>query len=458
MTMGISRRAFLGALTLAAGGGRALAAGNTRRPNIIVMVADDLGYGDLGCYGCPDIRTPHLDRMAREGLRYTDAYASAPVCSPTRVAIITGQYQQRLGDAYEDYMGAGSPAVDPEKHPSVARYLKAAGYRTACYGKWNISGAPDIPANAYGFDHWVGIQHNCNYFTHLGYDFADGDWSGPNRLMEDGKPLEKEGYITEILADYTVDLIEKAGNGPFFIYLPWQAPHSPLQGPGEDPLRPHVPKGITPAMRPTYIEIVEEMDRQTGRIMAALKDQGLDEKTLVIFTSDNGGHRAARNLPLKGWKQDLDEGGIRVPMMLRWPGTVPAGKVVKRSAISMDITATVIAAAGAMVPEGVARDGEDLLRPGKGDAPRCLYWRRRTINHGQESNVVRAKAVRQGRWKYLNDIIRNREQLYDLEADPEEARNLFVAQPERAAGLKAMLEAWEAEVSPGKELYGESGA
>lgn len=454
MSVSRTRRQFLTGLiasgvALRVGEARGNAAG--QRPNIIVMLADDLGYGDLGCYGCPDIKTPHLDALAREGVRFTDAYASAPVCSPTRVAFITGQYQQRLGEGFEDYMGAGSPGVDPAVHPSMARFLKDAGYRTACYGKWNIGGAADTPANAYGFDHWAGIHHNCNYFTHLGYDFRDMDWTGPNRLLEDGEPLDKEGYITRILGDYAVDYIAKAGERPFFLFLPWQAPHSPMQGPDEDPQRPHVPKDITPDMRSTYVKIVEEMDRQTGRIMTMLRDRGLDANTLVMFTSDNGGHGAARNTPFKGMKQDLFEGGIRVPLILWWPGRVPAGGVDHRPAITMDLTATALAVAGVIVR---SQDGVNLLDPPEQD--RVLYWRRRTINHPAKTNVVRARAIRAGKWKYHEDVLRGGVHLHDLEADPEERVNLAEAQPERAAALKKRLAQWERDVADRPPLYGET--
>jgi arylsulfatase A-like enzyme len=441
-----------GGLALGQPASQALESPGVSPPNIIIMLADDLGYGDLACYGCPNIETPRLDRLAAEGCQFSDAYASAPVCSPTRVALMTGQYQQRLGHAYEDYLGAGAPAVDPVDAPCIAHYLKEAGYATACYGKWNISGEPNTPPNAYGFDHWVGIHHNCHYFTHRGYDFADQNWTGPNRLMEDGNPLEAEGYITDIFAQYAIDRIHQAGTQPFFIYLPWQAPHSPLQAPGDDPQGP-APKGVTPDMRPTNRKIIERLDYQTGRIMAALRETGREANTLVMFTSDNGGHRAARNAPFRGGKQDLWEGGIRVPLIMRWPEVITAGRRARQPAITMDLTATALAAAGAAVPEGVPQDGIDLIPYLTGskpvDAERPLYWRRRVINHPRSVDEVRARAMRRGRWKFHEETVHGRSHLHDLSADPGESNDLIKERPELAAELEHELKEWERRVTPG---------
>jgi len=457
-----SRRDFLKAVSLGAAAlsvgsstgclNAAGSFGNRKRPNIIFMLADDLGYGDVGSYGCTDIRTPNLDRLAKEGARFTDGYASAPVCSPTRAAFVTGRYQQRLGNRCEDYMGGGCPGLKPENHPSIAMYLKEAGYKTACYGKWNIGGVENITPNAHGFDHWVGFHHNFNYLTHASYDFASKKWDGPPALYEDGKLLKKPGYITDLLADYAVKYIKNSTEEPFFLYVPWQAPHSPMQDPDGDPKITDLPKGETPAQRPIYVKIVERMDYQIGRIMESLKQKGIVENTLVIFTSDNGGHRAARNLPLKGFKHSLDEGGIRVPFIMYQPGTIAPGQVTEQSAITMDVTATIAALAGAKVPQAHAMDGINLMpyvtRQKKPDKNRTLYWRRRIHNPHKKINKVWGKAIRQGYWKYHHDLVKNEQYLYNLKRDLEEKDNLIDRKPEIAAKLKKRLNNWEKQVTP----------
>ncbi len=458
-----TRRDFIRAVGLSAG---AMAArrtcgevsGERKRPNIILMVADDLGYGDLGCYDCPDIRTPNIDRLAREGVRFTDAYAAAPVCSPTRVALVTGRYQQRVGYYAEDYMGGGSPELSPDAHPTIGTYLKQAGYRTACYGKWNIGGAKNITPNEHGFDHWIGLHHNFNYFTHRSLANPEG----PSELFEDGERVEREGYITDILADCAVDFIRKhAGDAePFFLYLPWQAPHAPMQAPDDDPAS-SPQRSTDPENRPFYVKIVERLDYQVGRIMQALREAGADEQTLVVFTSDNGGHRCSRNLPLKGGKQELDEGGIRVPLIVRYPGTIPARQITGQMAITLDLTATAVALAGAAVSQEHALDGIDLMpyvtgerRP---DPNRTLCWRRLTTDCRAWTAKLRTKAIREGDWKYVYDGLRGKEHLYNLRDDIGETRDLVGERPDLATRLRAKLGDWEKEVTPTSQPLFEKG-
>jgi len=424
----------------------AIGAGKPRRPNIIFMLADDLGYGDLACYGGPDIKSPHIDRLAREGARFTDAYASSPLCSPTRAAFVTGRYQQRLGYQCEDYMGGGCPGLRPDEHPTIAMYLKAAGYKTACYGKWNVGGVENITPNAHGFDRWVGLHHNFNYFTHR----AERDPDGPSHLYEDGKTIDEPGYITDLLADRTIRYIESSGPEPFFIYIPWQVPHNPLQAPDDDPkAKPHTGG---PAGRHVYVKMVERLDYQVGRIMTALKRKGIDGNTLVALTSDNGGQRAARNLPLKGRKGQLSEGGIRVPFIMRWPGVIPEGQITSQMAITHDVTATIVGLAGAHVPEKHALDGIDLMPYATGqrkpDTARTLYWRYQDTDCRRWTSVTRSKAIREGDWKYQHDVWRGKEYLYNLREDLAEERNLLAEKPTIAERLKKKLVAWEADVTP----------
>jgi len=458
----MTRRCFMkkimaGSACLLASGtpGRLAQAAGSGKPNVVFLLADDMGYGDAGCYGCPDINTPNIDQMAAEGARFTDGYANAPLCSPTRVAFVTGQYQQRLGNVFEEDMGGGALGVDPKRNPTIAMYLKEAGYKTACYGKWHVGGTDNISPNEHGFDHWVGlIYHNVNYFTHMPH-IGFWDLSGVVWLYEDGRVLHKPGYLTDIIGDYTVDYIENSGPEPFFIYVPWQTPHDPIQAPDDDP-NAVPPTGTTPALRPTYIKMIERLDYQIGRIMQALKDKGIDNNTLVVFSSDNGGLEVARNLPLKGFKPSLDEGGIREPFIMRWPGVIAAGQVTGQMAITFDVTATIMALAGAKPRHDRPLDGIDLMPYVRIDSPippdtnRILYWRKRDTNCSLGTNSILSKAIRKGNFKYLHKVSEGTEHLYDLAADISETNNLIAdpAQASRVAELKALLEAWEAEVTP----------
>jgi len=299
------------------------------------------------------------------------------------------------------------------------------------------------------------MDHNHNYFSHLAYNHATGKWNGPLRMWQGREQKDIPGYTTDVFGDLAVKYVnEHTGQKPFFMYLPWQAPHSPLQAPdakyANDEEIAGVPKGTKPSMRGDYVKIVERLDYQVGRIMQALKKKGLDDNTLVVFTSDNGGHRTSRNLPLKGFKQGLDEGGIRVPMLMRWPGELPAAQVTSQMAITFDVTATVAALGGANISPDEPLDGIDLVKAVKtGDSgeDRTLYWRRRTFNTHKKVNKVRAKAIRKGRWKYIKDNAHKSEGLYNLQDDMTEKNNLFEQEPAKAKELIELLEKWEKDVS-----------
>lgn len=411
-----------------------------RPPNIVLLLADDLGYGDLASYGAPDIRTPNLDALARSGARFTAAYAASAVCSPTRAALLTGLYPQRLGHQFEAFLRASSPGLDASLHTTLAERLRRAGYRTACFGKWNLEGSGEDGGSAtfpnqHGFEHWFGVRRNPDRFTHL-------DLRGRPDLFEDGRPVEVEGYLDALLADRAVRFIAGAAaeGKPFFLYLPWLIPHYPLQTPDDPTARPVDD-------RRTYARMVEFLDHETGRVLAALREAGVERDTFVLFTSDNGGNRAARNAPFRGYKQELTEGGIRVPLIASWPGRIPPALEIGAPTLTMDLTVTILAAAG-LAAEAKEMDGVDLLPlfAGAERAPRPLFWRMREVQAKQGVDVVTAEAVRDGDWKLL--VEPGGARLYDLARDPAESLDRSAAEPERLARLRQLLASWERAVEP----------
>ncbi|MFZ5830978.1 MAG: sulfatase-like hydrolase/transferase [Planctomycetota bacterium] len=412
------------------------------KPHVVFILADDLGYGDLGCYGCDEIRTPHLDRLAAEGVRFTDCYANGPVCSPTRAAFLTGRYQQRipLEDAiYYQEMGRGLP---PEGE-TVADALAAAGYSTALAGKWHLGyDAPRRP-NAQGFSLFFGLLGgNHHYFEHM-------DRSGIADLFLDEEPIELDGYSTDLITEYAIRFLrEGARQQPVFLFVSYNAPHFPWQGPNdrEKQVKPKH-KSWQEGDRATYVAMVESMDAGIGRLLGEVDRLGLRQQTLVVFTSDNGGHTYSRNAPLAQGKATLWEGGIRVPCIARWPGVLPAGEETEQVAITMDWTATFRRLAG--VPADADKeDGIDLMPLMTGRAPameRTLFWRQ--VPGPVRKKTEEARALRSGRWKLLEQAGEKR-YLFDLQEDIGETRNLITKQPAKARELATALDAWETRMAP----------
>lgn len=416
---------------------RAQAAGAAKPlPNIVFILADDLGYGDLGCYGCADIRTPHLDRLASDGVRFTDFYANAAVCSPTRIAFLTGRYQQRLGmdnALYYQEMGRGLPN-DGE---TIADALRSVGYATGLSGKWHVGYDRQRQPRQQGFDHFFGLLGgNHHYFKHM-------DRIGVPDLWLENRAVEREGYSTDLISQDAIAFIESHHEKPFFLYLSHAAPHFPYQGPDD---RDKVIKPKTKAWqqgdRATYVAMVESMNRGIGKVLSKLEELNLRDSTLVVFTSDNGGSTYARNAPLRDAKSTIWEGGVRVPCIARWPGVLPRGMVTSQVGITMDWTATIRRLAG-LPKDRAGEDGVDLLPILTRKTPardRTLFWRRKT---GPRRKVLEeGLAVRQGQWKLVKQATGER-YLFDLKSDAGEARNLVDEHPDLAAKLDEELAVWE---------------
>ena len=342
----------------------ALVASTDVRPNIVLLFADDLGYGDLSSYGSTVSRTPAIDSLGRDGIRFTRFYANSPECTPSRTALLTGRYQQRVG-GLECAIGNGNVGRYDEavwlrerdelglpfSELSIARRLKDVGYATGIFGKWHL-GYDDAKfgPNGHGFDEaFVTLGGGTDYVAHTEPD-------GISYLRHNGEPVEADGYLTDVFADRAIEWMTKQ-DGPFFIYLPFTAPHNPYQAPGDGPEPLPWDKGDID----TYRAMVEHLDKRVGDVLRAIDARESDRETIVVFISDNGAVSPGTNLPLRGWKGQLWEGGIRVPCFIRWPGKVPAGQVSDQVASNIDVTATLLAAAGAPARPERPLDG---TRPG----------------------------------------------------------------------------------------------
>ena len=389
------------------------------KPNIVLIVADDLGYGDVACYGS-SIQTPNLDRLAREGTRFTDFHSNGAVCSPTRCALMTGRYPQRAGIAG---LVRGEKGMSPDEF-TIAEAMKASGYVTGMFGKWHLGELPQFNPVQQGFDEYKGLLGGrIDYFTHqaAGKPHRLDWWNGVDSL-------EEKGYSTTLIADHSIDFIRRSKSKPFFLYVAFNAPHTPLQFPGAT-------DGKDPE---AYRKVVAWMDQETGRILAALQEAGLADTTFVFFLSDNGGHevQGGSNKPLRGFKGSFWEGGHREPAIARWPGHVSAGKVTDQTALGMDLMPTVMELAGAALLADRKLDGislVSLLLREQPLPPRKLFWAQ-----GKDW------AMRDGPWKLLHEG--DAEYLFDLVKDLGEQHDLSAQIPERVKNMRAEFQAWAKDV------------
>jgi arylsulfatase A-like enzyme len=444
-----SRRALMARL-LAAGALAAVPAAaraavphsGTRRPNILFVMADDLGYADTGVTGARGFSTPALDRIAREGMVLHQGYANSPVCSATRTALLTGRYQYRLRVGLEEPIAADDPQVGvPAGHPTLPSYLKGVGYRTVLIGKWHL-GAPPVhsPLNC-GYERFYGIHSGgADYFTH-----AEGVGSGSTKsgLYDGSVGIDDHGYLTELLATRAIREIEEAARDevPFFLSMHFTAPHWPWEGPEDEELgrAAHARMDFGRGDLATYARMVQSLDANTARLLDTLERLKLASNTIVVFTSDNGGERFSDTWPFVGGKGELLEGGIRVPLFVRWPGHVRAGSSSEQVAISMDLSATLIAAGGAHPDPAFALDGIDLGAQLAGATPvsRELFWRYKANQQF---------AMRDGDYKYLQ--IAGRDHLFNVVADPRERANLAHAEPAKLRALQVSYDAWNRQMLP----------
>jgi arylsulfatase A len=419
-----------------------LNAADNPKPNIVVLLCDDLGYGDLGCFGHARIKTPHLDQLARDGLRLTACYAGAPVCSPSRAALFTGRNPNRLG--IRDWIAADSGIHLPRAEITVAQLLKDAGYTTCLSGKWHLNsrfnGREPTPGD-FGFDHWFATQNNANH-------------QGPTNFVRNRKrvgPLE--GHATTLVVDEALKFIAGAGDKPFAVFVTFHAPHEQIATP--EKFRALYADIDDPTKR-DYYGSVSLIDHEVGRLLAWLDDHRLRERTLVLFTSDNGPeglrrypkaiHSHGSAGPLRGGKLSMYEGGIRVPGILRWPGHTKAGTRGDEPVCFTDLLPTLCAAAGTEPPKGRTLDGTNVLPLLEGKPvtrARPLYWQYDKAEGGPWT-----LAVRQGPWKLLADPKRERFALYNVVEDAAETRDRVAEQPEQVRKLRAALDRLYREINP----------
>jgi arylsulfatase A len=406
---------------------------NNTPPNIILIMADDLGYADIGCFGSDFIETPVLDKMASEGIKFTDYHSNGAVCSPTRAALMTGNYQQRAGiegviKAAKEFRKYG--IGDSEK--TLAEYFKEAGYRVGAFGKWHLGYQPEYNPTHHGFDVFFGyISGNIDFISHRDQAGIYDWWNNTDTSYE-------KGYVTDVITDHALEFMEMNKDHPFFIYLPHEAPHYPYQSRTDKadrlPGLKFPTQGSRPDKKQAYKEMVEIMDENIGRVMLKLKELNLNENTFVLFCSDNGATKLGNNGNLNGFKGSLWEGGHRVPAIAWYPQKIGAGGITDATVLSMDLLPALLAVAG--ISNDNTLDGKDfssvIFEESEMEA-RPVFWR-----------FNKQWAVRKGDWKYLK--IKENEYLFNLNSDIGEQQNRKEDEPEKFKELKNLLKEWEREM------------
>ena len=419
------------------------AANAQHRPNLLFILADDLGWGDLSCYGRPDYQTPNLDRLASQGIKFTNAYSAAPVCTPTRVGFHTGRYPARLPVGLKEPIFERKELSEeelrstgiPHEHPTVSSLIKGAGYSTALVGKWHLGYLPHYGPIKSGFDEFFGNMSGAvDHFTHK-------DMTDSHDFFEGEVPVEKIGYMTDLLTDRAIEYIRRPHKKPFYLSLHYTAPHWPWEGPKDIAFSRSMkygPAGFRAGGSiKVYADMMRSLDAGIGRVLQSLQRTGLEKNTLVIFTSDNGGERFSYNWPFTGQKMDLYEGGIRVPAIVRWPGVTSAGTFSNQPVITMDWTATMLKATGSDPHPNYPLDGQDLSKFFTAKQPlvdRKFFWR-----------TKRQGAMRSGKWKYLREG--KNEFLFDLSIDEREQADFKSAQASKCEQLRDEFDRWQRDMS-----------
>jgi len=448
-------------LVLAAGMGTAEPnAQADRKPNILLIVGDDMGYADIGVQGATDIRTPHLDALAQHGTRFSSGYVTGPYCSPTRAALLTGRYQQRFGHEFNSGPPETAPATFglPLTEKTLADRLKAAGYRTAMVGKWHLGFRPELHPMKRGFDEYFGFLGGA-------HSYLDSRGDKANPILRGTEPVDEPAYLTDAFRREALGFIDRraAGTDPWFLYLAFNAVHAPMHA---TPTYLDRYKDIADERRRSYAAMMSAMDDAVGALIQKLRDLKIEEQTLILFVSDNGGPpvNGSNNGPLRGHKSSTWEGGVRVPFLMQWKGQVPAGKVYAQPVIQMDLHATALAAAGIQDQQALKLDGVDLvpyLKDQKTGPPHeALYWR-----FGPQM------AIRMGDWK----LVKAREprgtaveefenpgidadlagaQLFNLATDMGEKVNLAQKEPARVKALETAWKKWRATLEEPRWLPG----
>ena len=411
-----------------------------RKPNIVFVMADDLGYADLSCYGRREYATPNIDRIAERGVRFLQAYANSAVCSATRLALITGRYQYRLPLGLEEPLAGKAHVGLPPEHPTLPSMLRQAGYGTTLIGKWHLGVLPLFGPLQSGYDRFWGIRSGAiDYFTHLNSRGTADLWDGD-------ATVEQTGYLTDLLGDRAVETVNgyAALGKPFLLSLHFNAPHWPWVAHGDEAeserLRGGSLRHYDGGTMRTYARMVQAMDTQIGRVLQALDANGLANNTIVVFTSDNGGERFSNTWPFTGVKTELLEGGLRIPAVMFWPAGLPAGVTCDQVMATMDWLPTLLDAAGVAPDPAYPPDGISLLPVLTSRAAvssRTLFWR-------YKANQQRA--MRDGDFKYLK--IRDNSFLFDVVRDPRERANLTARRPDIYAGMVAEWEAWNETMLP----------